>query len=47
VARIVKESGQAHRALARAIGAGDRDGTEQAAAAHLDQVEERMLRQLR
>jgi len=47
VARIVKESGQAHRSIARAIVAADTEATAEAAAAHLDQVEERMLRQLR
>ena len=47
VARIVKESGQAHRAIAKAIAAGDVGATATAARAHLDQVAERMLRQLR
>ncbi len=47
VARIVKESGQAHRAITRGIVAGDSAATGDAARAHLDQVEERMLRQLR
>ena len=47
VSRIVRESGQAHRAIAKAIVAGDSDATVEAARAHLDQVEERMLRQLR
>jgi GntR family transcriptional repressor for pyruvate dehydrogenase complex len=47
VSRIVRESGQAHRAIAKAIVAGDPPGTVDAARAHLDQVEERMLRQLR
>jgi GntR family transcriptional repressor for pyruvate dehydrogenase complex len=47
VARIVKESGLAHRAIARAIAAGDVGAADDAARAHLDQVEERMLRQLR
>ena len=47
VARIVRESGLAHRAIAKAIAAGDVEATADAARAHLDQVAERMLRQLR
>ena len=47
VARIVRESSSAHRAIARAIAAGDVEATGAAARAHLDQVAERMLRQLR
>ena len=47
VARIVRESGLAHRAIAKAIAAGDVTATAAAARAHLDQVAERMLRQLR
>jgi DNA-binding FadR family transcriptional regulator len=47
VARIVRESGVAHRAIAKAIAAGDATATATAARAHLDQVAERMLRQLR
>ena len=43
VSRIVRESGQAHRAIAKAIVAGERSATVDAAGAHLDQVEERML----
>ena len=47
VARIVRESGLAHRAIAKAIAAGEVEATADAARAHLAQVAERMLRQLR
>ena len=46
VARIVREAGQAHRSIARAIAAGDVVATSAAASNHLDQVAGRMLRQL-
>jgi GntR family transcriptional repressor for pyruvate dehydrogenase complex len=44
VDRIVKEAGQAHRAIAKGIAAALPVGTEAAARAHLDQVEDRMDR---
>jgi DNA-binding FadR family transcriptional regulator len=46
VDRIIKESGQAHRAIAKGIASGAPEATASAARSHLDQVEERMVRQL-
>ena len=46
MAGIVAESAEAHQAIASGIVRGDPVGTVEAAGAHLDQVEERMLPQL-